>query len=101
MSEELPAAELCSIPPFASPAQLTTLPHPMKAERRHQLQENSLVRNVRNFPEFWRAYGSKILLGIILILLAILLIRMWINKRAETRKQMAEELFSARAMLEN
>jgi hypothetical protein len=73
----------------------------MKAERRHQLQENSLIRTVRNFPEFWRAYGSKILLGIILILLAIMLIRLWINKRAETRKAMAEELYSARASLES
>jgi len=73
----------------------------MKAERRHQLQENSLIRNVRNFPEFWRAYGSKILLGIILILLAILLIRMWINKRDTARKQMAEELYSARSLLES
>jgi hypothetical protein len=73
----------------------------MKAERRHELQENSLIRGVRNFPEFWRAYGSKILLGIILILLAILLIRMWINKRADARRAMAEDLYGGRAMLEN
>jgi predicted negative regulator of RcsB-dependent stress response len=72
----------------------------MKAERRHELQENSLIRGVRNFPDFWRAYGSKILLGVILVLLAILLIRMWINKRTESRKQMSEDLTAARASLE-
>lgn len=72
----------------------------MKAERRHELQENSLIRSVRNFPEFWRDYGSKILLGLILVLLAILLIRMWINKKEDSRRQMSEDLTAARASLE-
>jgi predicted negative regulator of RcsB-dependent stress response len=73
----------------------------MKAERRHELQENSLVRGIRNFPEFWRAYGSKVMLGVILVLLAILLVRMWANNKAEARRRLAEELTSARSALEN
>src|SRR5436853_7033455 len=56
-------------------AYLTTLPRPMKAERRHQLQENSLVHALEAAPFFFRRYGTQILLGLLVIILVIVLIR--------------------------
>lgn len=72
----------------------------MKAERRHELQENSLVRGVRNFPEFWKDYGTKIALVVILFLLALVLVRNWLNSREQTKTVIAERLTSARTLLE-
>lgn len=73
----------------------------MKAERRHELQENSLIRGVRTFPEFWRQYGSKIALGAILVLLTFALVRMWLSNRESAKRGVAEQLTSARAILES
>ena len=72
----------------------------MKAERRHELQENSLVRGVRTFPQFWKDYGSKISLVIILFLLSLVLVRYWLNSREITQQTIAEQLTSARTILE-
>jgi type II secretory pathway pseudopilin PulG len=72
----------------------------MKAERRHELQENSLVRGVRNFPELWRDYGSKVLLAVILALLAAVLVKTWLGNREQTRQATAEQLTAARVALE-
>ncbi|MDB5295247.1 MAG: hypothetical protein JWO31_1230 [Phycisphaerales bacterium] len=72
----------------------------MKAERRHELKENSLVRNARNLPELWREYGSKLSLAVILVLLAVVLVRLWVTSRAQERQAVAEGLTAARAALE-
>lgn len=72
----------------------------MKAERRHELQENSLVRGIRSFPEYWRAHGSKVALGLILVLLTVVLVRMWATNRAEGKRRLAEGLTTGRALLE-
>jgi predicted negative regulator of RcsB-dependent stress response len=73
----------------------------MKAERRHELRENSLVRGVRTFPEFWKAHGSKVALGVIMVLLAVVLIRTWLTSRADAKRGLAEQLTSARDELES
>lgn len=46
----------------------------MKSERRHELHTNSLDQALRRTPEFLREHGSKVLLGIIVILLIAILI---------------------------
>src|SRR3954469_1421595 len=55
----------------------------MKAERRHELQENSLARFMNNLPVMLRLYADRILLGVVLVLLVIVLI----NWRMNTSKQ--------------
>jgi hypothetical protein len=72
----------------------------MKAERRHELQENSLAKGIQNFPQFWKDYGSKISLVIILFLLALVLVRYWLNSRDVARQTVAMELTSARTLFE-
>ncbi len=53
----------------------TTLPRPMKAERRHELKTNSLMQRLRLFPQFVSQYQSQIALVSVLIALAIVLVR--------------------------
>jgi len=59
----------------------------MKAERGHQLQENSLVHVLEAAPFFFRKYGTQLLLGVLIVLLVIILIR----NRAENARQTQEE----------
>ena len=70
------------------------LAHPeiMKAERRHELQTNSLALWLRwRLPQIWQQHGTKILLGLILVALMILVIRWRLNapKLAYTRAEQA------------
>ncbi|HEX8915465.1 MAG TPA: hypothetical protein VF796_24140 [Humisphaera sp.] len=71
----------------------------MKAERRHELKENSLVRGARNFPDFWKQYGSKLTLGIILVALVVVLVMRWRQSREEGRRAIAQDLTQARTDL--
>jgi hypothetical protein len=69
----------------------------MKAERRHELQTNTLALWLRwRAPEVWAKYGTHILLGIILVLLAIVLGRHLLNKPVEEANRAAELLVQAR-----
>ena len=69
----------------------------MKAERRHELQTNTLALWLRwKGPEVWAKYGTHILLGVIIILLGIVVIRHLINKPTEEANRAAELLAMAR-----
>ena len=71
----------------------------MKAERRHELQTNTLDRTIRNLPEYWREHGSKIALALIAVLLVIVLVRMYFTNRAEKAARLAENLSVARSAI--
>jgi hypothetical protein len=47
----------------------------MKAERRHDLETNSLARILSLTPGFFRQHGAKVLLGVVIVTLAIILMR--------------------------
>jgi len=69
----------------------------MKAERRHELQTNTLALWLRwRAPEVWAKYGTHILLGIIVVLLVFVLGRHLINKPKEEANRAAEALAQAR-----
>jgi hypothetical protein len=69
----------------------------MKAERRHELQTNTLALWLRwKAPELWAKYGTHILLGIIIVMLGIVLIRHLMNKPVEEANRAADYLVSAR-----
>jgi hypothetical protein len=72
----------------------------MKSERRHQLQENSLIRGARNLPDYWRESGSKVMLVIIAILLAVVLVRYWVTNRSEQAVRVASDLSLAQMTLD-
>jgi hypothetical protein len=52
----------------------------MKSERRHELEHNSLALWLRwRAPELLEKYGTKVLLGVVIVALAVVLIRYRIN----------------------
>jgi hypothetical protein len=71
----------------------------MKAERRHELQTNSLAAALQNFPQLLQQYGARILLGITLVVLLIVLLQY----RARTVEQhelvLQQHLSGARASI--
>ena len=72
----------------------------MKAERRHELQTNTLALWLRwKAPEMWAKYGTHILLGIIIVLLGIVVIRHLLNKPVEEASRAADALASAREQI--
>src|SRR3954471_12596587 len=88
------------LPRLLPPLQLTTLPRPMKAERRHQLQENSLVHALEAAPFFFRRYGTQILLGLLVIILVIVLIRNRAANAQLTEDECRKSLTNARFSIE-
>ncbi len=68
----------------------------MKSERRHKLQENSLAHSLENLPKMGRESGSKLLLGIVTVLLVIVLIRYYLMSREQKKEMIATELTNAR-----
>lgn len=55
----------------------------MKAQRRHELKQNSLIASLQQLPTTLKQYQSQIALVVVLIALAIVLIRYKINASAE------------------
>ncbi len=47
----------------------------MKAERRHDLETNSLAKALAQAPGFFRQHGAKVLLGVVVVVLGIILMR--------------------------
>src|SRR5262245_39868629 len=71
----------------------------MKAERRHELQQNSLARFLDNLPVMLRLYADRILLVVVLILLVIVLIRWRVNAAATRAAQITDNLAAAKTSL--
>src|SRR5262245_9667039 len=80
---------------------LYTLRGPMKAERRHELQENTLARAMQNLPIAARLYADKILRVVVIILAIIMLIRWRINAAQEKTLAAADALAAARMAVVN
>src|SRR5580765_5410773 len=71
----------------------------MKSERRHELQQNSLVRAIENFPAFWKEQGSKIALALIAVALVVVLVRLWYSNKTEKADRVAQNLSWAETRL--
>jgi hypothetical protein len=68
----------------------------MKAERRHELKENTLVKRLEEIPSFSKTYGTRLLLGVIVLALLVVLIRYRMNSAAESSSQAQQGLLQAR-----
>ncbi|MGD1275979.1 MAG: hypothetical protein ABR964_01995 [Tepidisphaeraceae bacterium] len=55
----------------------------MKTQRRHELKQNALAMMLWGIPEIWRKYGTRIMLGLILLALVAVWIRYRINQGQE------------------
>lgn len=66
----------------------------MKAQRRHELKQNTLALGLQSFPDFWRIYGGKILLGLVAILAIVLFIK-FRNQAAHDAQEQSGEAYAA------
>ena len=64
----------------------------MKAERRHELKTNALARRLEGLPDYWREYGSRILLAILVAMIVFLLVRYWNEKKARQAAELTTSL---------
>jgi len=74
----------------------------MKAERRHELQTNSLALWLRwRLPQIWQQHGTKILLGLIAVAIVIFIVRWRISApkaafaRAQEALGQADQVFNS------
>jgi hypothetical protein len=73
----------------------------MKAERRHELQTNSLALWLRwRGPELWQQYGTKILLGLIFVAAIVVAVRYRLEAPTKALTQAVDKLASAREMIQ-
>jgi hypothetical protein len=72
----------------------------MKSQRRHDLKTNALARGIEGLPSYWRDYGNKVLLFIIVCLVVFLAVRYWRDKRAREAQLVAESLHNAQTAIQ-
>jgi hypothetical protein len=72
----------------------------MKAQRRHELKQNTLAHSLETLPEFGRQHGTKILLVVLFGLLVVLLIRSRVASSKAAAEQAAYALGHGREMVE-
>ena len=72
----------------------------MKAERRHELQTNSLAQFLENLPLYLRFHFGKVLLGLLIFVLLIVLIRQRMGSGRVAQQQAAAALSSVRRLIE-
>ena len=72
----------------------------MKAERRHELQTNSLAQFLENLPLYFRFHFGKILLGLLIFILLIVLLRQRMGSGQVAQQQAASALSSVRRLIE-
>jgi hypothetical protein len=59
----------------------------MKSERRHELKTNTLSQGLEGLPDYWREYGNKILLVVIVGLIVFMAVRYWKDKKVRDVQQ--------------
>src|SRR5215207_478363 len=72
----------------------------MKAQRRHELQENELAKVIKRAPNFWQESGGKFLAVCVAITIIVVLIRFRISSNREGAVQATENLATARTVID-
>src|SRR5688500_5305501 len=72
----------------------------MKAERRHELQTNTLALWLRyRAPDLWQKYGTYILLGVVVVALLAVIIHTRMQKPRLDAERAAAHLANAREVI--
>ena len=71
----------------------------MKAERRHELQTNTLAQALAGAPAWWQKYGGRVLFLLVALVLAIVLIRYRIQSGRQAEQAARENLSVARSLI--
>jgi len=74
-------------------------PDLMKSERRHELKTNDMARGLERLPILARQYGTRILLGVILVVLVVVIVLNRIHARRAAVQAAQEGLASAQYAL--
>jgi hypothetical protein len=72
----------------------------MKAQRRHELQENELAKVIKGAPTFWQQSGGKLLALLIAVLVIVLLIRFRISSNRQAHASAVQGLSQARQLID-
>ena len=72
----------------------------MKAERRHELKQNTLARGLETLPDVSRRHGSKVMFGVLAVLALILLVRWRITASRGEAEQAAFALNTGRDLIQ-
>src|SRR5688500_4767444 len=72
----------------------------MKAERRHELQRNSLARFLENLPLYFRFHFGKIVLGALILVLVVMLVRYRVSAGRVERQRTTTALANLRHQLD-
>jgi hypothetical protein len=72
----------------------------MKAQRRHELKQNTLAHGLETLPDVGRRHGTKILLVVMVGLAVALLIRSRVNSSREAEEQAAHRLSYGRELID-
>lgn len=74
-------------------------PDLMKSERRHELKSNDMARGLEHLPDLARRYGTRILLGVVLVVLVVVIIFNRIHAKKAAVQAAHEGLASAQYAL--
>jgi hypothetical protein len=72
----------------------------MKAERRHELQTNTLSQFLTDLPLYLRFHANKILIGVIVLCLVVLLVRHRLTAAREAKEATRAALVSVRSQIQ-
>jgi tetratricopeptide (TPR) repeat protein len=68
----------------------------MKSERRHELKSNTLAEGLEGLPDWWRKYGSRLLMGVIVVALVVVLAYQWSAGKRQQEAAAKADLATAR-----
>jgi hypothetical protein len=72
----------------------------MKAEHRHELKTNDLAKSLMTFPDYVKAYGGRVILGLAIVVLGIVLIMQRISNSRNQGVKLRDDLAYARSQIE-
>jgi len=73
----------------------------MKAERRHELQTNTLAKVITGAPSAYSRYGGRVLLALTAAVLVFVLVRYRVSSSRESARLARENLAAARTTISN
>src|SRR5687768_15142299 len=72
----------------------------MKAQRRHDLQENELAKVIKKAPGFWQESGGKFLAACVAVVVIVVLVRYRIASNREAAQTAVQNLSNARGAIQ-
>jgi hypothetical protein len=72
----------------------------MKAQRRHELQSNTLALWLAQAPDFFRKHGSRMLTGVLVVLLVLVVLRVYRARAQKTAAEARERLTVAEQVIQ-